>query len=318
VRDLAAPDEYGMGAYSCAADHSLLVPADDAPGVMRCPTCGHRTDTPGTGVLADGFDIVHRQWGLRGDPHAWRAMRELLAAEPTPDDRDAVRAAYVAALVQVADVDIDHTDAESVHRSHLDHGGMSGGSIHVGWWRSKGVPLLVDRAVDRRPPPADTGSTPVASGRDAPRQTTGRSRLKDVLVSVAVWGVILAITAATIGGGAFLLVQRAVGTRVEATVISCERSGGRAGGVSTYREACLAEWTIDGAKVVGPLSAGDGGWDPGDVVDATVRGDTAYGRSLGLPILLLALGSPFLLLIGVNVRHSVRRRGSGPPSANGA
>lgn len=135
----------------CTADGAPLEPVEGVAQVWRCPSCGHRTDEPGDGLLGDGFDVNHRQWGLRGDGHAWRAMRELVGSTPTPNDREAIRAAYVDALRRVADVDIDQTDERVVHRPHLDHGGMSGGSVDVTWWRSKGIPLLVERALQRRP-----------------------------------------------------------------------------------------------------------------------------------------------------------------------
>lgn len=143
-------DQYGRPAYCCATDGSALEgPADEA--VLRCPTCEHRTDTPGDGVLADGFDIVHRQWGLRGDPHVWRAIRDQLADVPTPSDAEAVRQLFVASVAEVAQVDIDAETETSVYRRHLDHGGMSGGSVDIRWWRTKGIPLLVERALARRP-----------------------------------------------------------------------------------------------------------------------------------------------------------------------
>jgi hypothetical protein len=151
VGGLAETDGYGLTAYLCARDRTPLKPLADAPGVLGCATCGHRTDTTGDGVLGDGFDIMHRQWGLRGDPHAWSAMRELVAATPTPPERDAIHAAYVEALRRVADVDVDGTEDAAVYRDHLDHGGMSGGRLDLVWWRTKGIPLLVDRAAGRRP-----------------------------------------------------------------------------------------------------------------------------------------------------------------------
>lgn len=303
---LAETDSYGMAAYVCARDRTSLEPVTDSPGVLRCPTCGYRTDTPGDGVLGDGFDVIHRQWGLRGDPHAWSAMRDLVGALPTPPTRDAIGAAYVDALCRVADVDLDDTEEAVVHREHLDHGGMSGGALDVVWWRTKGLPLLVDRAADRRPvsPPVETAF----DGNGPSAATRPRRGAKKVVGDVVVFAVVLAIPVATIGGGTFLLYQRAVGTRVEATVIECDLSGGRAGGVSTYREDCIAEWTIDGEKVVGGLSGGSGGWEPGETVDATVRGDTAYSRSLGLPVLLIALGLPFLAVLVLAGRAKRRSR----------
>lgn len=292
-----------MAAYACAVDQSSLEPVSDAPDALRCPTCGHRTDSPGVGLLADGFDVVHRQWGRRGDVHAWQAMRDLVGGTPTPPDRDAVRAAYVDALRQVADVDVDHAAEAVVHRQHLDHGGMSGGDVDVEWWRTRGLPLLVDRAVDRRPrnplppPTAPRAATPMS-------RRTGRTIVGDIVV----WTLILAIPGALVGGGAFLLYQRAVGTRVDATVLECDSSGTIVRGASTYRTDCIAEWTIDGETVIGPFTGGNGESDVGKTLDATVRDGTAYSRSLILPIVLLALGLPFL---GLVLLPRVLRRRSG-------
>ena len=132
--------------------------------------------------------------------------------------------------------------------------------------------------------------------------------MKKLIGGALALAVVLAIPAATIGAGAYLLYQRAAGTRVEATVIGCNVSGGVFSGTSNYREDCVAEWTIDGATVVGGLSGGSGGWDPGETVDATVRGDTAYSRSLELPILLIALGLPFLAIPVFAARAKRRNR----------
>jgi hypothetical protein len=147
-------DQYGYPAFCCATDHAELRPVDpndDAGTVLECPTCGYRTDTPGRGTLGDAFDVIHRQWGLRADPHVWAAVRDRLADTPTPVGEAAIRAAFVAAIDEVADVDIDTVDEPSVYRPHLNHGGMSGGHVDVGWWRTKGLPLLVARATARRP-----------------------------------------------------------------------------------------------------------------------------------------------------------------------
>src|SRR5690606_32515083 len=142
---LPAIDQYGMPAFCCAADGAALRPAAEDPMVLECPTCGHRTDGTGNGTLEDGFDITHRQWGARGDVHAWRAMRAELTNTPTPARRDAVLASYVEGLGRVAAVDVGDTDEHRVYREHLDHGGMAGGTVDTDWWREKGIPLLVER-----------------------------------------------------------------------------------------------------------------------------------------------------------------------------
>ena len=126
------------------------------------------------------------------------------------------------------------------------------------------------------------------------------------VVTVLVWVVVLAIPVALIGGGVFLLYQRAWGTRVEATVLECGLSGGINSGASTYRQDCTASWTIDGHEVIGGFSGGNGESDVGKTVDATVRGDTAYSRSLVLPVILILLGLPFVVLL------ALARRAKGP------
>ena len=151
VGELPGVDRYGLSALCCAADGSGLEPVTGESSVLACPRCGHRTDRPGDGVLGDGFDVVHRQWGLRGDPHAWSALRDLVGSTPTPATVEAVRAAFVDGLARVVGVDIDASDAPRVRREELDHGGMSGGQVDLDFWRVKGVPLLVDRAVARAP-----------------------------------------------------------------------------------------------------------------------------------------------------------------------
>lgn len=146
---MEATDEYGLHAFECSADGSPM--EDVGGGVLACRRCGHRTDEPGTGTLGDAFDVRHRQWGLRGDPHVWGALHEELSGEPTPADAAAVRQVFVDALRRVADVDPDGDVQGAVRREEFAHGGMSSGMVDVEWWRVKGLPLLVSRAADRRP-----------------------------------------------------------------------------------------------------------------------------------------------------------------------
>lgn len=276
-------DAWGNPAYGCAADGTQMVVVPDSPGVLRCPGCGRRTDEVGRGVLGDGFDVIHRQWGLRGDPHVWQALRHAVADEPTPADAAAVRADLAAALRRVADVDVDAAEVEPVHREQFAHGGMSSGMVDGRWWRDKGLPLIAERALARRPAPA-------------PRRSS-------LLTSVLGWALILLIPVMTIGGGGWLLYQRAAGTPVRATVLACETSGNWSRYAPTIREECVARWTLDGETVVGGFNAGNGSPDVGKTVGATVRGDTAYSRSLVLPVILIGLGLPFLVPVVLGLRR---------------
>lgn len=60
--------------------------------------------------------------------------------------------------------------------------------------------------------------------------------------------------------------------------------------------------------LIGSFTGGNGESDVGRTVDATVRGDTAYSRSLVLPILLVALGLPFLTVPALAIRTRLRAR----------
>ena len=121
--------------------------------------------------------------------------------------------------------------------------------------------------------------------------------------------VMVALTAGVFGGGIFLLLQRETGTRTQAHVSSCDVSG-----AGKYRRVhCVGSWTIGGSLldggrvVVGTVNGVDTG-AIGKTVDVTVRGDTAYSRSLVLPIVLVVLGLVPAAGLTLVVRGLVRSR----------
>lgn len=156
VADLNTLDRYGYPAYLCSLDQRPFDVVPGTDGVLTCPVCGRRTDNPGEGVLGDAFDVMHRQWGMRGDPHVWEALRDLLADAPTPCQTGAVRHAFTDGIHRLTGIDVDREERHQVYLDGFDHGGMSGGVLDVDWWRQEGIPLLVQRAVERRP--SDEGS----------------------------------------------------------------------------------------------------------------------------------------------------------------
>jgi hypothetical protein len=109
--------------------------------------------------------------------------------------------------------------------------------------------------------------------------------LKAVIVFTIVAGLAL------VGGGAFLLVQRATGTKAEATVSQCTTTGGS----KDLQTDCTGSWIVGGSLlagghvVVGEID-GAGQSDVGKQIAVTVSGNTAYVRSPILAIVLLALG----------------------------
>jgi hypothetical protein len=129
-------------------------------------------------------------------------------------------------------------------------------------------------------------------------------------VAKAALAVFLVAELVMIGAGVFLLVQRETGTRVKATVTGCVQTGaGR-----TETTDCTGTWVVggalvggDGRIVVGEV-AGATKSDVGKTIDVTLRGDTAYTRSLKLPLLLIGLGLVVPVLAGVAVVNARRRR----------
>jgi hypothetical protein len=119
------------------------------------------------------------------------------------------------------------------------------------------------------------------------------------------------LAASLLAPGIFFLVQRETGTRASATVAECKTTG-----AGKYADThCTGSWTvggslIDGGHVVVGTISGVDQRDVGKVVDVTLRGDTAYSRSLTGPLLLIGLGliptagAVFVVVAMVRRRHS--------------
>jgi hypothetical protein len=97
-------------------------------------------------TMADLFDPEPRQWGLRGDPYLWRALREHLSGTRVPPSADAAAGLLYAAFWELAGVDLARDPASAVTRAEYAHGGMSSGMISLDAWRQRLLPLLTERA----------------------------------------------------------------------------------------------------------------------------------------------------------------------------
>ena len=126
-------------------------------------------------------------------------------------------------------------------------------------------------------------------------------------------GIAVLVELAVLGGGMFLLVQRETGTRARATVTGCVESGG--GRYATID--CSGTWVVGGSLVggnghvvVGTVQGAAQG-DVGKTVDVTVSGDTAYVRSITLPLALIGLGlalPALVAFVALGTRRQRRRR----------
>ena len=95
--------------------------------------------------VAGLFDGEPHQWGLRGDPHAWRAIRDRLAGVVLPGSVEELERLLLATFQEVVGVDLARDPAPSVFREEFAHGGLSSGTVDLDTWRTRLMPLLVDR-----------------------------------------------------------------------------------------------------------------------------------------------------------------------------
>jgi hypothetical protein len=96
--------------------------------------------------MAGLFDPEPRQWGLRGDPWVWRALREHLAGTDIPAGAGEAVSLLYAAFGDLTGFDLASDPAPRAYREQYAHGGMSSGIIHLDTWRQRLMPLLAQRA----------------------------------------------------------------------------------------------------------------------------------------------------------------------------
>ncbi len=84
------------------------------------------------------------QWGLRGDPWLWRAMRDRLEDVPLPATASEMTALLEDAFAAEVGVAVSANQGP-VFVERFAHGGMSSGHVDPGWWSETGIPLLSRR-----------------------------------------------------------------------------------------------------------------------------------------------------------------------------
>lgn len=94
-------------------------------------------------TIADLFAEEPAQWGLRGDPYLWRAMREYFAAVPLPPRVSALEEKIAHAFLVLSGQPLSAPD--NFYAPQFAHGGMSSGYISPEYWRVRALPLLRKR-----------------------------------------------------------------------------------------------------------------------------------------------------------------------------
>jgi len=92
------------------------------------------------------FEPQPEQWGLRGDPFAWRALATELRTRRRPRDEGELTRELGGAFARVVGVALDDQSVrESVSVAEFAHGGLSSGMVHLPTWRGTLIPLLLRR-----------------------------------------------------------------------------------------------------------------------------------------------------------------------------
>jgi hypothetical protein len=94
-------------------------------------------------TIGDLFTEEPHTWGLRGDPHLWRAMRDHLAAVPLPQTLATLVETIEAAFLALSGHPLSAESRFFVER--FAHGGMSSGHVSPEFWRETAVPLIKER-----------------------------------------------------------------------------------------------------------------------------------------------------------------------------
>jgi len=97
--------------------------------------------------VSDLFDPEPDRWGLRGDPWVWRALAEHLSDAYLPPSPGEVESMLYSAFNRLVAVDLATDTERAVYRERFAHGGMSSGYVDLDVWRSRLMPLLMDRAL---------------------------------------------------------------------------------------------------------------------------------------------------------------------------
>ncbi|AYQ92268.1 hypothetical protein [Burkholderia gladioli] len=93
------------------------------------------------------FEPPPAQWGLRGDPHLWEAMRAALRGQALPASAEALEASIAERYLDLTGQALDLPDR--LHVPAFAHGGMSSGMISPRFWRDTALPLLRARLAAR-------------------------------------------------------------------------------------------------------------------------------------------------------------------------
>lgn len=123
------------GGPACAVTRTVVAPSGRV-----------RDDHWVAGRIGDLFRDEPDQWGGRGDPWLWRALRTRFADVPLPSTQGGLEALLRRAFAAEVGHAVSDLVGVGVYVERFAHGGMSSGYVSLTWWSTTGIPLLLCRA----------------------------------------------------------------------------------------------------------------------------------------------------------------------------
>ena len=93
--------------------------------------------------LSKLFEDEPQQWGLRGDPHLWREMRDHFEEVPLPTTPGELENTIRDMFFELTGLELSSNQIVKVEK--YNHGGMSKGGISARFWQDTALPLLKER-----------------------------------------------------------------------------------------------------------------------------------------------------------------------------
>lgn len=89
------------------------------------------------------FEEQPEQWGLRGDPYLWEAMKQSFSTVPATISQEDFVQSFETTFAKITGTPL--TPGRHVLLPEYAHGGMSGGKIIGDFWIETALPLLLER-----------------------------------------------------------------------------------------------------------------------------------------------------------------------------
>lgn len=131
---------------SAAKGQEFVMDCDDRIYGWLFPIFQDRDTYAPRGTCSVLFDNVPKQWGLRGDPMLWDALKESFREVIIPISTNDFVDKFKTFFNEITNCDFDISN--DFYLEAFATGGMSSGMICMSFWRDEILPMLLDQVSD--------------------------------------------------------------------------------------------------------------------------------------------------------------------------